>query len=119
MLPFEICYIFVSLNYLRARPLPPPPLLNGTVIKKIILRLPYIIDIISKSFYKKYSNMFLKQGANQLGFHGGVWHSGNARAYTSRDRAVKTAPMLMDPPAHSPYAYLQIGSREAFICGMP
>ena len=23
------------------------------------------------------------------------------------------------PPAHSPYAYLLIGSREAFICGMP
>ena len=41
--------------------------------------------------------------------------------YTSRDQAVKTAPILNThgPPGHSPYAYLLIGSREAFICGMP
>ena len=49
---------------------------------------------------------------------GVVWHSGNALAYSSWDRAVKTAPICSDP-TNSPYAYLLIVSREAFICVMP
>ena len=83
----------------------------------------YLVNI--KSFTLKNKNFFCLYFPNKVPpifkhthpkiIKGGVWHSGNARAYTSRDRAVKTAPMLMDPPAHSPYAYLQIG-RE-FITG--
>ena len=63
-------------------------------------------------FYLREPNIMFKS------LTGGVWHSGNALAYSSRDRAIKTAPML-GPLTHSPYAYPLIGSREAFICGVP